>query len=212
MPRIPIATYRLQLHAGFGFDAAASVADYLQELGISHVYSSPYLQAAPGSQHGYDIVDHHNVNEELGGSEAHNRFSLRLGACGLGQVLDIVPNHMAISARRNRYWWDVLENGPASRYASYFDIDWRSHEEKLRNKLLVPILGDHYGHVLSRGEIQIKRQGGEFFVQYFEHELPIAPKSLPTIIQSAAAQCGSDYLAFLADSLSRLPDSTSKSR
>jgi (1->4)-alpha-D-glucan 1-alpha-D-glucosylmutase len=212
MPRIPIATYRLQLHAGFGFDAAASVADYLQQLGISHVYSSPYLQAAPGSQHGYDIVDHHNVNEELGGSEAHNRFSLRLGACGLGQVLDIVPNHMAISGRRNRYWWDVLENGPASRYANYFDIDWRSHEEKLRNKLLVPILGDHYGHVLTRGEIQIKRQGGEFFLRYFEHELPLAPKSLPAILDPAAAQCGSDYLAFLADSLSRLPDPASKSR
>jgi (1->4)-alpha-D-glucan 1-alpha-D-glucosylmutase len=212
MPRIPIATYRLQLHAGFGFDAAAGVAEYLQELGISHVYSSPYLQAAPGSQHGYDIVDHHNVNEELGGSEAHNRFSLRLGACGLGQVLDIVPNHMAISGRRNRYWWDVLENGPASRYANYFDIDWRSHEEKLRNKLLVPILGDHYGHVLTRGEIHIRRQGGEFFLQYFDHELPLAPKSLPAILDPAAAQCGSDYLAFLADSLSRLPDPASKSR
>jgi (1->4)-alpha-D-glucan 1-alpha-D-glucosylmutase len=212
MPRIPTATYRLQLHAGFGFDAAAAVADYLQQLGISHVYSSPYLQAAPGSQHGYDIVDHHNVNEELGGSEAHNRFSLRLGACGLGQVLDIVPNHMAISGRRNRYWWDVLENGPASRYANYFDIDWRSHEEKLRNKLLVPILGDHYGHVIARGEIQIKRQGGEFFLRYFDHELPLAPKSLPTILDPAAAQCGSDYLAFLADSLSRLPDPASKSR
>jgi len=212
MPRIPIATYRLQLHADFGFDSAAAVADYLQQLGISHVYSSPYLQAATGSQHGYDIVDHHTVNEELGGSEAHARFSLRLGACGLGQVLDIVPNHMAISGRRNRYWWDVLENGPASRYASYFDIDWRSHEERLRNKLLVPILGDHYGHVLTRQEIQIKRHGGEFFLQYFEHQLPLAPKSLPSIIEPAAAQCGSDYLAFLADSLSRLPDPTSTTR
>ena len=197
MSRVPIATYRLQLHAGFGFDEAAAIADYLHQLGISHVYSSPYLQAAPGSQHGYDVVDHHKVNEELGGSEAHDRFSKRLGACHLGQVLDIVPNHMAISGRRNRYWWDVLENGPASRYANFFDIDWRSHEEKLRNKLLVPILGDHYGHVLSRGEIKIKRQGGEFFLQYFEHELPVAPKSLPAIIEPAASQSGSDYLAFL---------------
>jgi (1->4)-alpha-D-glucan 1-alpha-D-glucosylmutase len=211
MPRVPIATYRVQLHAGFGFDAAAAIADYLYQLGMSHVYSSPYLQAAPGSQHGYDVVDHHRVNEELGGSEAHDRFSKRLGACHLGQVLDIVPNHMAISGRRNRYWWDVLENGRASRYANYFDIDWRSHEEKLRNKLLVPILGDHYGHVLSRGEIKIKRHGGEFCLQYFEHELPVAPKSLPAIIEPAAAQSGSDYLAFLGDSLSRLPDATSKS-
>lgn len=212
MPRVPIATYRLQVHAGFGFDRAAGIADYLHQLGISHVYSSPYLQAAPGSQHGYDVVDHHKVNEELGGSEAHDRFSKRLGACHLGQVLDIVPNHMAISGRRNRYWWDVLENGPASRYANYFDIDWRSHEERLRNKLLVPILGDHYGHVLSRGEIKVKRQGGEFFLQYFEHELPVAPKSLPAIIQPAAAQSGSDYLAFLGDSLAGLPDAASKNR
>ncbi|MGA8026966.1 MAG: alpha-amylase family glycosyl hydrolase, partial [Bryobacteraceae bacterium] len=209
MPRIPIATYRLQLHADFGFDAAAEIADYLRDLGISHVYSSPYLQAAPGSRHGYDVVDHHKVNEELGGSAAHDRYSLRLGACGLGQVLDIVPNHMAISGRRNRYWWDVLENGPASRYASYFDIDWRSREEKLRDKLLVPILGDHYGRILSRGEIQIKRNEGEFFLQYLDHELPVGPRSLSGVLSRAAAQSGSDYLAFLAVSLSRLPVATS---
>ncbi|MDQ2773310.1 MAG: malto-oligosyltrehalose synthase [Acidobacteriota bacterium] len=205
MARIPAGTYRLQLHAGFGFDAAAEIADYLEQLGISHVYSSPYLQAAPGSQHGYDVVDHHKVNEELGGAEAHDRFSFRLGACHLGQVLDIVPNHMAISGRRNRYWWDVLENGPSSRYASYFDIDWESHEEKLRNKLLVPILGDHYGRVLARGEVQIQRQGGNFFIKYFDHELPAAPRSLPGLLRRAAEASGSDYVAFLADSLENLP-------
>lgn len=208
MSRIPVATYRLQLHAGFGFDAAAGIADYLEKLGISHVYSSPYLQAAPGSQHGYDVVDPHRVNEELGGSEAYERFALRLGSCHLGQVLDIVPNHMAISGRRNRYWWDVLENGPSSRYSTYFDIDWQPQEEKLRNKLLMPILGDNYGRVLERGEIQIKRRRGEFFVQYFDHELPASPRSLPPILASAAAETGSDYLAFLADSLARLPGPT----
>ncbi len=209
MQRIPTATYRLQLHDEFGFDDAAAIADYLHQLGISHVYSSPYLQAAPGSKHGYDVVDHHKVNEELGGAEAHDRFSKRLGACHLGQVLDIVPNHMAISGRRNRYWWDVLENGPSSRYAFYFDIDWQPHEEKLRNKLLVPILGDHYGRVLARGEIQIQRQGGEFLVKYGDHELPAAPKSLPPILTAAALRSGSDYLIFLADSLIALPSATS---
>lgn len=209
MARIPTATYRLQLHADFGFDDAAAIADYLHELGISHVYSSPYLQAAPGSKHGYDVVDHHKVNEELGGTEAHDRFSRRLGECGLGQVLDIVPNHMAISGRRNRYWWDVLENGPSSRYSSYFDIDWQPHEEKLRNKLLVPILGDHYGRAISRKEIQLQRRGGEIFVKYFDNELPAAPKSLPPILAEAAANSGSDYLAFLADSLAALPSPTS---
>jgi len=212
MPRIPVATYRLQLHADFGFDAAAAIADYLRQLGISHVYSSPYLQAAPGSRHGYDVVDHHKVNEELGGGEAHDRFTSRLRECDLGQVLDIVPNHMAISGRRNRYWWDVLENGRSSRYAPYFDIDWQPHEEKLRNKLLVPILGDHYGRVLNRGEIEIKRRGSEVFIQYLDHELPASPRSLPPILGSAAARTGSDHLAFLADSLSRLPSPTSTDR
>jgi (1->4)-alpha-D-glucan 1-alpha-D-glucosylmutase len=181
MPRIPTATYRLQLHAEFGFDAASEIADYLHQLGISHVYCSPYLQAAPGSKHGYDVVDHHKVNEELGGFEAHDRFCKRLGSCNLGQVLDIVPNHMAISGRRNRMWWDVLENGPSSRYATYFDIDWNTTELALHNKMLVPILGDHYGRVLARHELQIGRSGAEFVVKYFENEFPVAPKSLPCI-------------------------------
>ena len=147
MPRIPRATYRVQLHGEFGFDDAAGIADYLEQLGISHMYCSPYLQAAPGSKHGYDVVDHHSVNEELGGSKAHERFCQRLGECHLGQVLDIVPNHMAISGRRNRYWWDVLENGPSSPYSTYFDIDWKPRDPRIQNKLLVPILSDHYGRV-----------------------------------------------------------------
>ncbi len=208
MPRIPVATYRLQLHADFGFDSAAGIAEYLRALGISHVYSSPYLQAAPGSKHGYDVVDHHRVNEELGGAEAHDRFSRRLGECGLGQVLDIVPNHMAISGRNNRLWWDVWENGPSSRYAPYFDINWHSRDEKLRNKLLIPVLGDHYGRALSRNEIQIKRRGSDFFIQYFKNEFPLSPRSLPPILNSAAEVTGSEYLAFLADSLAALPGPT----
>ena len=205
MSVIPVATYRVQLHADFGFDEAAKIADYLEELGISHVYSSPYLQAAPGSQHGYDVVDHHKVNAELGGAEAHDRFSKRLGACHLGQVLDIVPNHMAISGRLNHYWWDVLENGPASRYATFFDIDWQTREEKLRNKLLAPVLGDHYGRALDKGDIKLKRNGGEFVVQYFDNEFPCSPRSIPQILSLAAKDTGSDYLAFLADSMEHLP-------
>ena len=169
---IPVATYRIQLHSDFGFDDAAAIADYLDALGISHIYSSPYLQAAPGSKHGYDVVDHHKVNAELGGAEAHDRFSKSLGMNHLGQVLDIVPNHMAISGRLNRYWWDVLENGPASRYANFFDIDWQSPEEKLRNKLLVPVLGEHYGRVLEKGDIKIKRNCGEFVIAYYDQEFP----------------------------------------
>ena len=212
MSRIPVATYRLQLHAGFDFDAAAAIADYLRELGISHVYSSPYLQAAPGSLHGYDVVDHHSVNQELGGADAHARFCQRLGEMGLGQVLDVVPNHMAIAGRHNQYWWDVLENGPSSPYASYFDIDWQPLEGKLWNKLLVPILGDHYGRVLSRHEISVSRNGGEFLINYFDHRLPVAPKSFPPLLSAAAHEIQSDYLAFLADSYAGLPDPTSTDR
>ncbi len=202
---IPVATYRVQLHEKFGFDEGAKIADYLEKLGVSHFYSSPYLQAAPGSQHGYDVVDHHKLNAELGGAEAHERFSKRLGACHLGQVLDIVPNHMAISGRLNHLWWDVLENGPASRYAPFFDIDWQGPEERMRNKLLAPVLGDHYGRCLERGEIKLKRNDGEFVVEYFDHEFPCSPRSIPPILNAAAKDAGSDYLAFLADSLARLP-------
>ena len=129
MARVPSSTYRLQLHKGFTFDDAAAIVDYLCDLGISHVYTSPYLQAAPGSAHGYDVVDHQRVNMELGGAEGHERFCKRLGEAGLGQVLDIVPNHMSLG-KENRYWWDVMENGESSRYASFFDIDWQSHEER----------------------------------------------------------------------------------
>jgi len=205
MPRTLIATYRLQLHEDFRFEAAAQVAGYLQQLGISHVYCSPYLQAAPHSKHGYDVVDHHKLNAELGGAEGHSLFLQRLEDLNLGQVLDIVPNHMAISGRLNRYWWDILENGPASIYASYFDIDWQPREQKLRNKLLVPILGDHYGRALSRGEIKIERNGGEFSIRYFDNELPAAPRSLPAFLMEAAEQSGSDFFVFLVDALRSLP-------
>src|SRR5947209_8561810 len=156
------STYRLQLHSGFNFDDATAVADYLRDLGISHVYCSPYLQAAPGSTHGYDVVDYHRVNRELGGEAARERFCKRLAECGLGQVLDIVPNHMAISGHHNAWWWDTLENGALSRYAPYFDIEWNAPEERLRNKILLPVLGDHYGRVLAAGEIRLERQDGSF--------------------------------------------------
>src|SRR3954451_18180144 len=121
--RVPHATYRIQLHPGFTFFDAAAIVDYLADLGVSHFYASPYLQAAPGSTHGYDVVDHTHVNVELGGDDGHDRMCAAFGANDLGQVLDIVPNHMAITPE-NAWWTDVLENGPASRYAAYFDVDW----------------------------------------------------------------------------------------
>ena len=211
MPRIPTSTYRLQLHSGFKFQDAAAIATYLADLGISHVYSSPYLQAATGSMHGYDVVDHQHVNEELGGAEAHEAFSLKLGACNLGQVLDIVPNHMSL-ARGNRFWWDVLENGASSRFATWFDIDWHSAEVKLQNKVLVPILGDQYGRVLSDKQITVAREGSDFVVQYADHAFPVAPRSLAIILAIAARFVTSDTLNFLGDSYARLPAPESTNR
>jgi (1->4)-alpha-D-glucan 1-alpha-D-glucosylmutase len=204
MPRIPCSTYRLQLHRDFTFDDAAAIADYLRALGISHVYCSPYLQAAPGSMHGYDVVSHQRVNEELGGAEGHERFCRKLGEADLGQVLDIVPNHMSLG-KENRYWWDVLENGTSSRYASFFDIDWQPQEERLRDKVLVPILSDQYGKVLQRGGIKVTRRGNKFQVECSGQSLPAAPTSLPVILARAAEYAKSDTLSFLAASFGRLP-------
>ncbi|MBN2192316.1 MAG: malto-oligosyltrehalose synthase [Polyangiaceae bacterium] len=197
----PNATYRLQLRPGFGFDHAAALCDFLADLGVSHAYFSPYLQAAPGSTHGYDVIDYSRVNDELGGAEGHARLTAALRQHGLGQVIDVVPNHMAISSRHNRWWWDVLENGPASPYAPYFDVDWKTPNELQRNKVLLPILGDHYGRVLEAGEIQIAREGASFFVMVFDRQLPVAPPTLDHLLERAAAIANDDELEFLAESL-----------
>lgn len=209
MPRNPTSSYRLQLHAGFTFDAASQAAGYLKDLGVSHVYCSPYLQAAKGSKHGYDVVDHQRVNSEIGGEAGHARFCETLKALDMGQLLDIVPNHMAIGPENN-YWWDVLENGPSSRFAEWFDIDWNSAEVKLQNKVLIPVLGDQYGHVLSANQIKVHYDGESFQVRYFDHLFPLAPRSLAIPLSMAATYVKAPMLGFIADSLARLPspDST----
>ncbi|HYL06674.1 MAG TPA: malto-oligosyltrehalose synthase [Thermoanaerobaculia bacterium] len=212
MPRQVLSTYRVQLGPELDFDAAAGIADYLAALGISHLYCSPYLQAAAGSTHGYDVVDPTRVSAELGGEAGHARMCQALAGEGLGQVLDIVPNHMAITGPANRWWWDVLENGPASRYASYFDVDWEPRDERWRNMVLLPILGDHFGRVLEAGELRLGRDGGRFEVSYHEHRMPVAPRSLDELLRAAAARCGSAELAFLADALGGLPEATSYDR
>jgi (1->4)-alpha-D-glucan 1-alpha-D-glucosylmutase len=204
----PLATYRLQLHPGFDFDAAAGVVGYLADLGVSHVYLSPVLQAAPGSTHGYDVVDHSRVSEALGGAAGHARLVEAIAAAGLGQVLDIVPNHMAITGPENRWWWDVLENGPSSRWAGHFDVTWDPPEEKLRNTVLLPILGDHYGRVLDRGEITLVRHAATFTIRYFDHAVPVDPRSLAPLLAEAAAAAGDDDLGFVAAASGRLPRAT----
>lgn len=177
-----VATYRVQLQKDFGFDDAADIADYLAELGVSHLYCSPYLQARLGSMHGYDVVDHRSFNSELGGPMGHERLHEALTKNNLGQILDIVPNHMAVNDERNKWWWDVLENGQTSRYASYFDIDWDSPQEpSLHNKVLLPILGDHYGRILEAGELQVKREDDTVRIHYYDHRFPVSPESLKTL-------------------------------
>lgn len=193
------------MQPGFGFAQAAELAPYLSELGISHVYTSPYLQAAAGSTHGYDVVDPTRVNEELGGAEEHARFCGTLRSHGLGQMIDLVPNHLAVSGGRNPWWWDVLQNGRASRYARFFDIDWAAYRERWPDKVLLPILEDHYGRVLEEGRFRLSREDTAFVVHYRDHVLPIDPASLEGILSEAARSCASQQLADLAERFSRLP-------
>jgi (1->4)-alpha-D-glucan 1-alpha-D-glucosylmutase len=178
---VPTSTYRLQLTPDFGFDAAAEVVPYLAELGVSHVYCSPYLQAAPGSTHGYDVVDHARMNAELGGEAGHGRLVEACKEFGLGLVLDVVPNHMAISEpeSQNRAWWDVLRHGPSSRFASWFDIDWATADNP--GRVLVPVLGGSLAETLAAGELSVDRTEktiaalGGAVVRYYDHEVPLAP-------------------------------------
>ena len=187
-------------------EGAASAAGYLARLGVSHLYTSPVLQAAPGSTHGYDVVDHSGVSTELGGEAARDRLVSALDEAGLGMVLDVVPNHMAIAGRHNRWWWDVLENGPSSRFASAFDIAWESPDRRLRNIILMPTLGDHYGRVLERSELRLEREGGSMLVRYHEHEFPVAIDSLDGVLRAAATASGTGELAELAERCSALPE------
>ena len=151
----PESTYRLQFHKGFTFRDAARITPYLRDLGITHCYASPYLRAPPGSTHGYDIIDHSALNPEVGTAEEYDAWVQGLKEAGLGQILDTVPNHMGVATNDNAWWNDVLENGPASRYGTYFDIAWRaSPRPELQDKVLLPVLGDPYGDELESGKIR----------------------------------------------------------
>ena len=165
----PRATYRLQLNANFNFSDVDDLIDYFESLGVSHLYLSPCLQATSGSTHGYDVVNHNLINTELGKKVDLALLSQRLKDRGMGIILDIVPNHMAIRGPENPWWWDVLENGQASRYSRYFDVDWHSDSEDRSNLILLPILGNHYGIVLENGELKIKHQNGRFTLNYYEN-------------------------------------------
>jgi (1->4)-alpha-D-glucan 1-alpha-D-glucosylmutase len=180
--RAPRATYRLQLGPGLTFDDAAALLDYLQALGVSDCYTSPFLETATSGSHGYDVADHNRLREELGGEAAFQRFAEALRARDMGLLVDVVPNHMGIARNRNAWWLDVLENGAASAYASYFDIDWRPVKTELADKVLLPILGEQYGVVLDRGELRLALEDGRFVVRYLDTVLPISPRSYGRIL------------------------------
>lgn len=214
---VPRATYRLQLHHGFPFSAAEKIIPYLKNLGVSHLYLSPIAQARRGSLHGYDTVNHNQVNAELGGEEAFLRFKDHAHENGLGIIVDVVPNHMHITGPENFYWMDVLENGPASPYAKYFDINWEPSKKELTNKVLLPVLGDLYGKVLEAGQLRLIFENGGFYLIYYESKFPLDPRSWNMILNSVLRNLADRYdvqnsqrmeLESIINSLSYLPAET----
>ena len=174
---ISTATYRLQFNRTFTFRDAAAIIPYLKALGVSHCYASPYLRARPNSMHGYDIIDHNSLNPELGSPEDYEHFVTELHRHGMGQILDIVPNHMGVMGSDNAWWLDVLENGEASDYADFFDIDWDPVKDELQGKVLIPVLADQYGNELEKAQFKLvfDASRGEFSIFYHEHRFPIDP-------------------------------------
>ncbi|MDH5538249.1 MAG: 4-alpha-glucanotransferase, partial [Rhizobacter sp.] len=210
---IPRATYRMQLHREFRFEQATALVPYLADLGISHLYCSPVLRARPGSQHGYDVVDHGALNPELGTRADFDNLVGALKQRGMGLVVDIVPNHMGVLGNDNAWWLDVLENGAASAFAEFFDIDWASADPALTGKVLVPVLGDQYGVVLEKGELKLGFDDtlGRFTLTYYEHRLPIDPACYGALLRRAlrglpsGASGSAAVLERLAADFDRLP-------
>jgi (1->4)-alpha-D-glucan 1-alpha-D-glucosylmutase len=181
----PLSTYRLQFNADFKFKDAQRIIGYLHALGVSHVYSSPVLQARAGSRHGYDITDHNTLNPEIGSYEDFHALVRELKNYGMGQILDFVPNHMGVGLGSNIWWGDVLANGRASEFAEFFDIDWKPLKAELHNKLLLPILGDQYGAELEAARIRLVLDDQGFHIEYFDNQLPIDPQTIPLILNGA---------------------------
>jgi (1->4)-alpha-D-glucan 1-alpha-D-glucosylmutase len=179
----PLSTYRLQFNAAFRFANARQLVGYLHALGVSHIYSSPILKANTGSVHGYDITDHNQLNPEVGSYEELKDLVHELKDYGMGQVLDFVPNHMGIGPGANPWWWDVLANGRTSEFAEFFDLDWDPVKQELRNKILLPILGDQYGAELECGHIRLVADNNGFHIEYFDKLLPLDPQTIPMVLE-----------------------------
>jgi (1->4)-alpha-D-glucan 1-alpha-D-glucosylmutase len=186
----PRATYRLQFNDGFTFADAQAIVPYLAKLGVSHVYASPILSSRSGSSHGYDGVDPTRVDEDIGGEPGLRAFVADLRAHGMGLIADIVPNHMAVGGAENAWWLDVLENGQASLYAPFFDIDWDTPDPALRGKILTPFLGEPYGAVLEAGDLVLVFDEAleSFAIAYHHHRFPIRPEDYPAILRAGGEE------------------------
>jgi (1->4)-alpha-D-glucan 1-alpha-D-glucosylmutase len=219
-PPVPAATYRLQFNASFTFEDATAIVGYLDRLGVTHCYASSYLAAVPGSTHGYDVADPTRLNPEVGDRASFDTWVRALRARRMGHILDLVPNHMGIAQSANPWWQDVLENGPSSRYASYFDIDWHPLKPELENKVLLPILGDSYGAVLERQHLTLQYINGAFSVGYFGTVLPISPGTYDRILaldserlleEIGDSEAGIEFLSILT-AIRHLPGRNAQSR
>jgi (1->4)-alpha-D-glucan 1-alpha-D-glucosylmutase len=195
--RAPVNTYRIQLNHQFTLRQLDAVCDYLHTLGVTDCYTSPVLTARAGSMHGYDICNHNELNPDLGTLDDLRALGQRLRTHQMGLVLDHVPNHMGIDPATNLWWRDVLENGPSSQYARYFDIDWNPVKPELRDKVLLPILGDQYGVTLERGELRIAFEDGVLSLRYHERTLPLNPRHEPLVlgheVEQLAGRLGDDH-------------------
>ncbi|MGB2890145.1 MAG: malto-oligosyltrehalose synthase [Candidatus Acidiferrales bacterium] len=218
-PRIPLTTYRLQFNRNFTFRDATDILEYLDRLGVTDIYASPLLQSRRGSVHGYDVTDPTRIDSDLGSEEQFGAFHSKLQEHGMGLLLDIVPNHMAASDE-NPWWMDVLENGPASAYAAYFDIDWHPPSRALDNKILLPVLGKFYGDVLNKQELRLAFRQGTFLLQYYDSVFPLGPKSYRFVLRHRqdvlANKLGSDSPPFheflgILSALASLPEGESLS-
>ncbi len=183
--RVPVATYRVQFNKDFTFRDATARVEYWHQLGISDLYASPFLAARPGSMHGYDVVDHRLLNPEIGTDADLERLHEALQARGMGLIMDLVPNHMCVNTDDNGWWNDVLENGPSSPFAKFFDIDWKPPKVELRDKVLLPILGDQYGRVLENGDLHLSEKHGALILEYGNRHLPVGPGTYPVVLEGA---------------------------
>jgi (1->4)-alpha-D-glucan 1-alpha-D-glucosylmutase len=207
--RVPTSTYRLQFHKGFTFRDAAAIVPYLHSLGITHCYASPYLKATPGSTHGYDVVDHAQLNPELGTREDYDAWMNAMRDVGMSHIVDIVPNHMGVATDENHVWNDMLEDGPAAEHGSFFDVAWTaSPRPELKDRILIPTLGEPYGSVLDKGQLKLGRSpDGGFHVAYFDRHFPVALTTYDMILRPLAIDDDEMHaeLQGIIDATRRLP-------